>query len=86
MCSAYAERDAHFVRDVALGSYVRLARETAERITSLCAVGAILHLGDSPSFTKYCLLQVLLLFHKTSKSALFRYGGTVRFFYFDYPH
>ena len=37
MCSAYAERDAHFVRDVSFGSDVRFAREDAEHITSLCA-------------------------------------------------
>ena len=43
MCSAYAERDAHFVRDVAFGSDVRFAREYAEHITSLCAIGAIHH-------------------------------------------
>ena len=39
MCSAPAERDAHFVRDVSFGSDVRFARE-AEHITSLCAKGA----------------------------------------------
>ena len=42
MCSAGAERDVHFVRDVACGSDVRCARE-AEHITSLCADGAIHH-------------------------------------------
>ena len=36
MCSAPAERDAHFVRDVAFGSDVHVAREEAEHITSLC--------------------------------------------------
>ena len=35
MCSAYAERDAHF------------AREDAEHITSLCAAGAIHHDGEA---------------------------------------
>ena len=43
MCSAYAERDAHFVRDVSFGSDVRFAREDAEHITSLCDEGAIHH-------------------------------------------
>ena len=43
MCSACAERDMHFVRDVAFGSDVRFAREDAEHITSLCAEGAIHH-------------------------------------------
>ena len=38
MCSAFAERDVHFVRDVSFGSDVRFAREYAEDITSLCAV------------------------------------------------
>ena len=42
MCSACAERDVHFVRDVAFGSDVRFAREK-EHITSLCAKGAIHH-------------------------------------------
>ena len=37
MCSAPAERDVHFVRDVSFGSDVRFAREDAEHITSLCA-------------------------------------------------
>ena len=37
MCSAPAERDAHFVRDVSFGNDVRFAREDAEHITSLCA-------------------------------------------------
>ena len=36
MCSARAERDAHIVRDAAVGSDVRYAREK-EHITSLCA-------------------------------------------------
>jgi len=26
----------------------------AEHLTSLCAIGAILHLGDSPNFTAAC--------------------------------
>ena len=43
MCSAPAEREAHFVRDVSFGSDVRFAREDAEHITSLCAKGAIHH-------------------------------------------
>jgi len=43
MCSAPAERDAHFVRDVSFGSDVRFAREDAEHITSLCTAGAIHH-------------------------------------------
>jgi len=36
MCSAGAERDVHFMRDVSFGSDVRFAREDAEHITSLC--------------------------------------------------
>ena len=36
MCSAPAERDAHFVHDVCFASDVRFAREDAEHITSLC--------------------------------------------------
>ena len=47
MCSAPAERDAHFVRDVSFGSDVRFAREDAEHITSLCAKGAIHHYGEA---------------------------------------
>ena len=47
MCSACAERDAHFVRDVSFGSDVRFAREDAEHITSLCAEGAIHHYGEA---------------------------------------
>ena len=47
MCSARAERDVHFVRDVAFGSDVRYAREDAEHITSLCAEGAIHHYGEA---------------------------------------
>ena len=43
MCSACAERDAHFVRDVCFASDVRFAREDAEHITSLCDEGAIHH-------------------------------------------
>ena len=43
MCSAYAERDAPFVRDVAFGSDMRFAREYADHITSLCAIGAKHH-------------------------------------------
>ena len=47
MCSAPAERDAHFVRDVCFASDVRFAREDAEHITSLCAKGAIHHYGEA---------------------------------------
>ena len=36
MCSAPAELDVHFVRDVSFESDVRFAREDAEHITSLC--------------------------------------------------
>ena len=46
MCSACAERDVPFVRDVSFGSDVRFARE-AEHITSLCANGAIHHYGEA---------------------------------------
>ena len=46
MCSAGAERDVHFVRDVACGSDVRCVRE-AEHITSLCAAGAIHHCASA---------------------------------------
>jgi len=47
MCSAPAERDVHFVRDVSFGSDVRFAREDAEHITSLCTAGAIHHYGEA---------------------------------------
>ena len=47
MCSAPAERDAHFVRDVAFGSDVRFAREDAEHVTSLCDEGAIHHCASA---------------------------------------
>ena len=47
MCSAYAERDAHFVRDVCVASDVRFAREDVEHITSLGANGAIHHYGEA---------------------------------------
>jgi len=47
MCSAPAERDAHFVRDVCFASDVRFARKDAEHITSLCAKGAIHHYGEA---------------------------------------
>jgi len=47
MCSARAERDAHFVRDAAFGSDVRFAREDAEHITSLCAIGTIQHYASA---------------------------------------
>ena len=47
MCSAPAERDAHFVRDVSFGNDVRYAREDAEHITSLCTAGAIHHYGEA---------------------------------------
>ena len=43
MCSALAERDVHFVRDVSFGSDVRFAREDLEHTTSLCDEGAIHH-------------------------------------------
>ena len=45
-CVLWAERDAHFVRDVSLGSAVRFAREK-EHITSLCAIGAIHHFATA---------------------------------------
>ena len=47
MCSAYAERDVPFGRDVCFASDVRFAREDAEHITSLCAEGAIHHYGEA---------------------------------------
>ena len=43
MCSACAERDVPFGRDVCFASDVRFAREDAEHITSLCDEGAIHH-------------------------------------------
>ena len=46
MCSAPAERDVPFGRDVCFTSDVRFAR-VAEHITSLCAKGAIHHYGES---------------------------------------
>lgn len=65
MCSAGAERDARFVRDVSFGSDVRFAREDAEHITSLCAKGAIHHYGkaitslrQSRNITIYKLLKL----------------------------
>ena len=47
MCSACAECDAYFVRDVSFGSDVRFAREDAEHITSLCTAGATHHYGEA---------------------------------------
>ena len=47
MCSACAERDVPFGRDVCFASDVRFAREGAEHITSLCAQGAIHHYGEA---------------------------------------
>jgi len=46
MCSACAERDVPFGRDVDFVSDVRFARE-AEHITSLCAAGAIHHCASA---------------------------------------
>ena len=46
MCSAHAERDVPFGRDVDFVSDVRFARE-AEHITSLCAAGAIHHCASA---------------------------------------
>ena len=46
MCSACAERDVPFGRDVCFASDVRFAR-VAEHITSLCAKGAIHHYGEA---------------------------------------
>ena len=46
MCSARAERDVPFGRDVCFASDVRFAR-VAEHITSLCAKGAIHHYGEA---------------------------------------
>ena len=51
MCSAGAERDVPFGRDVCFASDVRFAR-VAEHITSLCTAGAIHH----------CALALLALF------------------------
>ena len=50
MCSACAERDVPFGRDVDFVSDVRFARE-AEHITSLCAAGAIHHYAERHSIT-----------------------------------
>jgi hypothetical protein len=47
MCSACAERDVPFGRDVCFASDVRFAREDAEHITSLCDEGAIHHYGEA---------------------------------------
>ena len=47
MCSACAERDAHFGRDVCFASDVRFAREDAEHITSLCTADAIHHCASA---------------------------------------
>ena len=51
MCSACAERDVHFVRDVCFASDVRFAREDAEHITSLCDEGAIHHCAMGHNIT-----------------------------------
>ena len=47
MCSACAERDVPFGRDVCFASDVRFAREEAEHITSLCDEVAIHHYGEA---------------------------------------
>ena len=47
MCSALAERDVPFGRDVCFASDVRFAREKAEHITSLCDEGAKHHYGEA---------------------------------------
>lgn len=50
MCSAAAERDVHFVRDVSYGSDVRLRHVMeAEHISSLCGKAAIHHYAVSIS-------------------------------------
>ena len=68
MCSACAERDVHFVRDVSFGSDVRFAREDAEHITSLCDEGAIHHCAlalhrfgeaDTSLFTNYIIYAII---------------------------
>jgi hypothetical protein len=59
-CSACAEREvcfaseAHFVREVVPRSSQANSARYAEHLTSLCANGAILHLGASPNFTAAC--------------------------------
>ena len=54
MCSAYAERDVPFGRDVCFASDVRFAREDAEHITSLCDEGAIHHYGKAITSLRQC--------------------------------
>ena len=43
MCSAYAERDVHFVRNVSFGSDVRFAREQGTQHITLRPTGAKHH-------------------------------------------
>ena len=47
MCSAFAERDAHFVRDVRLRRVMCLRAWVAEHITSLCGEAAKHHCEQS---------------------------------------
>ena len=63
MCSACAERDAHFVRDASFGSDVRFAREDAEHITSLCDEGAIHHYGEAITSLRLAATSLLLTSH-----------------------
>ena len=51
MCSACAERDVPFGRDVCFASDVRFAREDAEHITSLCDLGSNTSLWRSHNIT-----------------------------------
>ena len=69
MCSAYAERDVPFVRDVCFASDVRFAREDAEHITSLCAAGAIHHDGEAITSLR---LAATLLFTNAPKSDIIK--------------
>ena len=59
MCSADAERDAPFGRDVCFANDVRFAR-VAEHITSLCANGAIHHYGEAITSLRLTATSLLL--------------------------
>ena len=74
MCSACAERDAHFVRDVSFGSDVRFAREDAEHITSLCTAGAIHHCALA---LHHCDEVATSLFTNSPKCDIIYFGKVV---------
>ena len=51
MCSAYAERDERFARDVSYGRDVPAGVRSAEHIPSLCGKAAKHHCGASRNIT-----------------------------------